>query len=373
MLDQRLGLPSASSIERLKLCPGSVRQSRGMPEFRTPEEIEWAESGDRIHLWLRAPGFIDLVTEELDIAKACWEQRERLILDLYPNWEFIDEKIIKTEHRMWLRRESGAHYFSGQTDWLAYMGDHTAIIADYKTNRGEQDAPDSNMQLRTLAVLAANEKDWKVEQVYVSIIQPLAGQPEVCVYKRSELIAAFRQIGEIIAATNKDDAPLNPGHKQCRYCPARINCPALAAVVERVARTNTADLAGMPAPQFEKALDDCRAAETKIKLVKAKAKELLKIDPSFLPTYFLDGGKAVREVTDPGGLFAFLVGKGWIDRELFIGKCVGVGIGDLTNALRERNEWTEAETKENLKEAEAFIDLKPQDRSLKKRKEAANV
>lgn len=72
--DPRLGLPSASRLEQLRLCPGSGRAQQGLAEV--PRED--AASGRRIHQWL-AGHATPLTPAELETAQACRAQQRQLL------------------------------------------------------------------------------------------------------------------------------------------------------------------------------------------------------------------------------------------------------------------------------------------------------
>ena len=97
------------------------------------------------------------------------------------------------------------------------------LVMDYKTGRGEVDAAADNAQLRGLAVLAAI--CWKLTDVRVAIIQPLAGAPTVADYDDRLLDDAGVWLEAVCESVYQPHDPV--AGDWCQYCPARAVCPAL--------------------------------------------------------------------------------------------------------------------------------------------------
>lgn len=216
-VDERNGLPSASGLERIALCPGSWRLESLCPRDEGGED---AASGTRIHAFLAGED-IELSDDELNLAKKCVNQAALLI---QPDFE------KSVEQRLWYRNAEGERLFSGQSDVIARKDD-VALVIDYKTGRGEVSASSENLQLRGLAVLVKHNCPW-VQRVSVAIIQPLARkEPVVCEYGLEELEQAEKQILSILEDARKSDAPLVPSESACKYCRAKTICPALRKTI----------------------------------------------------------------------------------------------------------------------------------------------
>lgn len=75
MKDERLGLPSCSSLARLQKCPHSLRYDR---EEEKKVVTEIAEKGTRIHAYLAGEPIL-LNKQELDLANSCQVVAQRVI------------------------------------------------------------------------------------------------------------------------------------------------------------------------------------------------------------------------------------------------------------------------------------------------------
>jgi hypothetical protein len=341
MTDPRHGLPSASIIPRIAACPGSWQLAKGITPIRTPEMIEWAESGDRIHLWLQAPGFIDLDPAELDIAHKCDLARVKLMADVFRDGPPTATYI---EQRLWLNSPNPPKrkICSGQQDFAAH--DHeTLLVIDYKTSWGDTPESEGNLQIRTNIVIMdrhLQSKGIHIQQAYGGIVQPLLGQPQLVRYDRNELDASFHQILDIIDRANLPDAPFVPGD-HCRFCPALLICKAAAAEqdkldaikIQKVKRSWT--LAGGLAPaDIPWLLNSWKVAKHRGELVEAAAKLALRQDPASVPGWELSEPARMRNINSVIGTFAALSAAGLIDEATFIKECVSLNLGATEAAIK---------------------------------------
>jgi hypothetical protein len=342
-------LPSASSVERLALCPGSWKMSRGLPELTNPDLQEWAASGDRIHAWL-AEQPVTLEPEEMDIAQRCIRQRNELV-----HHYLTLATTITREQRLWLCHPgTSRHRFSGKVDWAGYCEENkTALVIDYKTNRGDTTASASNLQLRSGAVLfwqSLEAAGYQVANIAVAIIQPLTGKPEICEYKPLDLLASETQLHFILDTAEKPDARLVAGDRQCKYCPARITCPAALDKMKDLQlfpalRTQNLPVTG---ERLAALLEACTVADLISKTVKAHAKKILAEAPDAIPGYSLAPGDEAGSVVDPMGACDALCQAGIMDRDYFLHNIIKVGLGDLVAGIAEHNNFPDREARKAM-------------------------
>jgi hypothetical protein len=377
-MDERCNLPSASSLERLMLCPGSHNMSLGLQPLQTPEQSEWAESGERIHLWLEDPSFVELQGEELETAEACAQQREQLLRQAFPDLDSLYRSVI-IEKRLWLVNSKGEKIFSGKGDYAEVVGDNpntpsAALVIDYKTNRGDVTESVKNPQTRALAVLLDFElaftKGIKIPKIYTGIIQPhVSRHPELCCYERPHLDAARKQVLRILEDASKPDAPLNPGEKQCKWCPAKLKCKAARSIVADIVKIKLEDLIGIKGADLSKLLDQSKVAQQVIDAADAQARAFLAKDPACIPNWCLEPNSPIRVVTKPLSVFQALHAAGKIDQDHFMG-AVKIGIGELEKAI---GKFNSLDRKPKLREeiitehVQPFITLKPKNPSLKRK------
>jgi len=264
-LDDRKGLPSASSMERLSMCPGSHRASIGIPE----ETSEWAESGSRIHAIIAGEDVLNVTYEERQTARICDDAADEYMRNHLWGIDLENSSPVIREERWWDK----TNQYSGKAD-LVLKNKDNAFIIDFKTGRGEVESASSNMQLRTLAVLA-KEKWPNLKLVNVVIIQPLARKTsDDCVYDETELLAAKKEIVDVLDAASKPDAPRLKGESQCKYCPARTRCPEALSQVA-MPKVEEMGLPQLSAQELGKVLDKCSIAEQLIDAIREEARTRL--------------------------------------------------------------------------------------------------
>ena len=320
MSDERQGLPSASSMERYMLCPGSYAAERGLPETTSDD----AESGNRIHAVLAGETVNPPLTDDDErTMEACRSQAQALLDAIIPHRD-----QVMFERRYWWGQQ-----WSGKPDVVAVDGIFAeGLIIDYKTGRGEVASAEGNMQLRALAVLVAVGHE--LERVTVAIVQPLAGEVSVCKYGPDDLRKARIEILEILTAIHQPDAPRRPSTKACRYCKAKASCPEALALAESVPLAVSRDgreLVISPERMAE-FLEQVPAIEAVVEAVRAKAKRMLEEDPASVPGWTLKPGAVRETITDPNAVFNRASALG-VTAEQFMA-CVGVTKGKLKDAVK---------------------------------------
>jgi len=322
MSDERKNLPSASSMERYALCPGSWRAEQGQPD----ETTEDAEMGNRIHAALAGETVTPPLTDDEErVREACIIQGEAL-MD-----EVVGDSKATREQRIWSLDER----WSGKPDVVALSQvnlDRHALVIDYKTGRGDVTDATGNMQLRALAVLVADQC-W-ADRVTVAIVQPLAGPVSVCVYDGDALDKARVEIDDIIRLTQKPDAPRIPSAKACKYCKAKGVCPEaqkLATDAPLAVSRDGRELSISPERMAE-FLEQVPAIEAVVDAVKAKAKRMLEADPESVPGWKLKPGAERETITDPTTVYNRASALG-VNAKAFMG-CVSVAKGKLKDAVK---------------------------------------
>ena len=348
--DERCGLPSASSMERIALCPGSLRASKGLVEIKTPEMAEMGRAGDRGHLWLECPGFIDLAPEELELAEEILAERNALLAE----HGFAGKE--QAEQRLWFTNAEGEKQCSARLDYSNIDGKR-AFICEYKTGYGDQTESARNLQLRTQAVIL----DWnqpsgyKFTEVLVAVIQPrVSRKPEVASYTAKDILKARGQLRRYLEAAKAPDAPRIPGKKQCQFCPAKLGCPENQRVMNSL---NLEELIGITAEALSNLLDRCDVAQQVIDGARSQARALLAENSDAIPNWRLGEPGSVRHVPDAAKLYEALFRSGLIDQPAFIAACK-VGITDLSKGIHAYRKTIEKMTHDEIKEAlTGFPDL----------------
>ena len=336
--DVRRGKPSASGLERIALCPGSWKLESICDE---ETKSDAAAMGTRLHAHLEN-GTTPDDAEESDAVAWCRETELKIVRHLFPSGARVMREV-----RWW----SQAGDFSGQGDSV-YTDGVTALVLDYKFGRGDVTEPARNWQLKGLAVLAFEQLG--VQNVIVGILQPFVSRamPTLRQYNRTDFVGLRDSISDVIRATGEPKAPLHPGSKQCNYCKASANCPALRLTVRDVVNYSLRDWQNFTPEVKRSAFDLAKLAEKWSKSVIGRVER--DIDAGREVAGLARGNDIQKfEITDIKAAFQILIESG-VPADAFV-SCCKLTLGDLDKAflavMRERNPKTRvADAKEALRD-----------------------
>ena len=344
--------PSASSMERLMLCPGSHNASIGIEEVRSKE----ATSGTRIHAVIAGEvNRLDVSKDEEAIATQCELMAAEIIetvfpisdkqeLDLAGQYLHCVSPSVSKEKRLWAYKNgTETPLYSGKAD-LVVTGENTALIIDFKTGRGITEDVTKNIQLRTLAVLVKEARS-KTSSIKVAIVQPMVSSyPLIAAYSEEDLIAAKKQIEEIVEKSKADDAPRIPGETQCKYCPARSRCPEASKVVASVAGIKGA-LEELSAEHLAQNLDMCEAAESIIDSIRSEAKRRIETGQE-VRGWIMKPGAIKQVINAPEVLYYRFYEMGGTNEQFMT--AVTVTKGKFQDAVKEATGCKGAELKDKV-------------------------
>ena len=257
---------SASAASRWFACPGSVRLSEGVPETTSSYALEGTKAHELLEQRLRA----DLALDHSDkrLAADAWVAAGRdtqaaveIALDYVGDiLARYTDAVVLLENRFTIPSEAAPGEVFGTNDICIYIPSLRLLyVIDYKHGAGVAVEVRGNKQLRFYGVGAvfASHLGWAVENVVLVIVQPRALHAEGPIREErisvSDLIDFSADIDDRLRATQEPDAPLVPGEEQCRFCPAKIQCPArermaLAAVGDSFSDVRQITTATVPDP-----------------------------------------------------------------------------------------------------------------------------
>lgn len=319
--DERQGLPSASGMQRIFLCPGSWQAERKCP---VDEESDDAILGTMLHACMEQ-GTTPENPEDAEAVAWCRETERALCekhLGMMENWG--DVQTLR-EIRLFERDR----LFSGKPDMVA-VWDRKAFVVDYKFGRLPVTAAECNLQLSALAVLVVDHCE--VDEVIVCILQPYASrkEPAVCRYTRESVEQARAFFQTCIKLAQDEHAPLKPSEKACRYCRAQSSCPAVSlALVNVTSGDLTAAWEQWTPEKRREAYDLAKLAKKWAASVESKMKADLRAEVE-IPGLALAPGKKAFTITDAAAAFQILNGlfPDGITAQEFTA-CCKVGITDL--------------------------------------------
>jgi hypothetical protein len=369
MTDERQDKPSASSMRRTRLCPGSVNLIRRLRRegLIGADDTEASREGTSRHSLIEMG--VDAETIE-DGNEAYTVRRAQQLLEEARIAARINgcDTYKVTEHRYWIYDADMNRVASAKVDHAETLG-ATGLVADYKTLFGDHGDAAKSEQITTQVVAFADTHG--LEEVYAALIQPnLAKEKQltVALYDRPAINRAQAEILAWCKAAEKEDAPRIPGSDQCFHCPARgKHCKESVAASLALTATDVA-LSLTPA-QIEQFLDRIKMAESVISAVKERAKQMLADDPNVFGTYGLEPGKKVRSITDANAAFAVAEQFG-VTVDEYRG-VLTAPLGELSKLVSSRAEKDKGETKKKFEaalDAAGLIATKQNQSSLIKKK-----
>ena len=266
---------SPSKRIRWSICPGSIREEAKYPQSESgPAAIDGTHSHTLLeHCIKNRVEPQSMVGEVLTDHEGEFKVEDGRALRVTIATDYIKQR---TDRSMGLARvisESRVDPFNltGRTDLTGTIDvqihdqfDELVELIDYKD--GMADAWQSallQMEQYAVGVLAQLEGGFHYKIVRMTVIQPklaLVGGEAI----RSVDYPIEKVLGEVVqtikaqaAATDAPDAPLVPGEKQCKWCPAKGACSALANKALGVVNAGL-DLSSAAAQQDPGAMSDDR-------------------------------------------------------------------------------------------------------------------
>ena len=270
--------------------------------------------------------------------------------------KIVVEQIGKGIPKRFVREQRfEAEGISGTPDLVMYYDDARVVI-DRKFGYNVVTRAELNLQLRVYAVITAGEGD-----CYVAIVQPRVSFDEritIAKYTPEDIEDARKQIATILARSEHPDAQLYPGEDQCRYCKAKLMCPAFreAMMVPAVfTPDNTLSLEAKKT-YLEQRLNECTDDQLGKVILATKfvgfAREMImdearrRIKLGELTDFKLSKETSERVITDVRKAIALLSLANMPKEDIFAA-VNSMALGRLAEALRKRNPtWSAKQTDE---------------------------
>lgn len=326
----------ASNASRWLACPGSIRLSREVP---VPPTTSFAQEGTQAHAVAElcltrnvAPDFFVGMEVEGAIVTDEMAEHVRVYVDHCRDvMSFASEYWVERKFNLGALNPPGPMF--GTADFVAYEAeDKILAIVDLKYGQGVLVEAKNNPQLRYYAlgaVLSMQPRTaYPIAKVVMQIVQPRALHPDGVIREEVITYGELMEFGrELLAGARKalsDDAPLNPGEKQCRFCPASGVCPAQRDHAQSLAQMEFSieSVASVPAPstltdeQLGAMLPVLSMVEDYIRGVRAQAAARLE-NGQEVPGYKLVSRRPSRVWTDESAVEQIMRASGFTDRELF--------------------------------------------------------
>ncbi len=245
---------SPSSAFRWRVCPGSVREEAKYPDTDNEYSLRGTAAhfvGEDCFKNNRTPGYwrdqevpVDKVDGTQEIITITAEDTEAV-------WTYVDYVLRRMEQipgvhaefetklnpGAWLERND----CEGTADCVLFSNEVIEVI-DYKHGSGVAVDAEDNEQLLLYAIGACARMDWNQLDhgipVQMTIVQPRAhhadGPVRSWILPAQDIFARIGAVKEWCMETTREYPYLVPGDKQCRFCKAKAECPALRASATEV-------------------------------------------------------------------------------------------------------------------------------------------
>lgn len=232
----------ASKSSRFLECLGSLRAEFGLPDTAKYEAAEGTVAHGLAEEWLK--------TGERPAHRLGTIETVKLHTGTYEIP--IDETMLAYagQYVDWCNEPGGDHYYEQRVGYAQLTpipdqggtADHLAlrpgalVLTDLKYGVADQIFAYRNPQVMLYALGAIYEWDWiyDIQQVTIRICQPRLGHFDVWHTTKAELLEFAEWAKGRMHAAWAPDAPRTPSEKACRYCKAKLHCPAAAAKLDRL-------------------------------------------------------------------------------------------------------------------------------------------
>lgn len=323
----------ASTASRWMACPGSVRLSKGIPDYSS----EYAQEGTAAHalaeLSLRKGvepiTFSGTTIEGVEVTDDMAE-----FVSVYV--DYCRDLIRGDSAGTWIEKQFTLQHLNppgpmfGTADFVAYNDRTRELeIVDLKYGVGVVVDPFENKQLQyyALGAVLSMPQGTPIDEVKMTIVQPRATHRDGVIRSFtmpfSDLLGFTNELMEAARATIAPDAPLNPG-PHCRFCKAAGTCPAQKEQAQQVAmvefETLPPDLPPnpelIPIPELAGWAGKFGILEDWMKAVRARLQTELEQGGS-VPGYKLVQKRAVRKWADPEEAAQWLKAKGEAEADIY--------------------------------------------------------
>lgn len=210
-----------SRLARIMACPGSYRMCQYRPD--EPASVD-ADEGRMLH------GLLDPASTLPDLTVEQRETLDRARAQIATLTAGADSVTYAPPYLEWREAPDGEAITGGTPDVVAqwFEGELLAkmLVVEVKFGRVPVEAADANAQVYGyVALLAANMPEpARLTVIYAAVVQPrLAGRAQTPA--AVDTARAMVTVKAAVARAQQPGLELYAG-PHCRYCPARLDCPA---------------------------------------------------------------------------------------------------------------------------------------------------
>lgn len=307
---------SPSRLEQFRLCPGSYYMQQGIKE----EEGEWAKEGHLLHEAVATGKTEGLTSDQVLVVEECQKFLDSMIE--------LGDTILK-EEKLIVYDGDGIALTYGIADVLIVNEDKKKLICiDWKFGYNSVNDVHENIQVASYACGAMQR--FNIEICGSWVFQPRIHRKSHHLFTNREAI--ITNIRAIIKKS-KRTAPfvLEASESACRYCLARLNCPAFRLKFQRLsACKNDYDLSDIPT--LVSLYDASKDVKSFVNEVEAAVKKIIE-EKGSCGKYIFQITDGAREIKDLNALYSVV--KDYLTPAEFNGLCK-VSLGKFETALSDK-------------------------------------
>ena len=292
---------SASGSHRWLYCAGSIKAEEGRPDKKS----FFADEGSAAHELMEI-----CLTENCSpfdfVGKPLIEYNEFIVtqemaeaIEYYINYV----KLYGTQRSGIMEVETHLQFHEwvpdgyGTADTVIFNGTEVDIF-DLKFGKNIVSAQENTQGL--LYMLGAADHLFNEPQTFrFHIVQPRLDHIDTWTLTRKELLERAEWVRERATLALTDNAPRTPGEKQCHYCKAKADCPALAKLTTDVLMTDfdamqTVNPDRLDDETLRKAMDAKKLIVSWLDAVEEQITSTINDTGSF-PGYKLVEGRSLRQ------------------------------------------------------------------------------
>ena len=305
---------SPSRLEQYRLCPGSYQMQRGIAE----RSGDAAEEGKLLHNAVATGDFTGLTSDQIELVEKCIEFRNSFTA---PDTLVLNEEAVRVHD------DNDEVVTTGTADCIILPNKPVPILIDWKFGYTPVNDVNKNIQLAAYALGVMQE--YKVDSVDAWVFQPRLHKKTHHVFTNSNAILS--NIKSIIKTASGDNMLLKPSEAACRYCEARLSCPAFRVKFQKLmASRNDYDLNHIPT--LEKLFDASKSIKTFLNEIENAVKSVIE-EKGACGKYVFQTTEGAREIKDLNALYSVV--KNYLTTAEFNNVCK-VSISKLESAVADR-------------------------------------
>lgn len=324
---------SPSKLEQYRICPASYHMQKGLPDTTSAA----AEEGTLLHAALAKFSPDGLNSEQTELFESCVNYLDSLTTGT-GNDEIITELPLAV-------KDSSEVITTGTADVVIYNSDIQEVsIIDWKFGYTPVKEVNSNIQLATYAVGAMQK--FGLNTCKAHVFQPRLRL--ISSYTFADQNAIIANIKNIISKAKSEKLVFNATDDSCRYCKARLNCPAFRMKYQKLAASSaTYDLTNINT--LVELYEASRSIKAFVSDIENRVKQVIE-EQGECGKYVFDIKEGNREIKDLNTLYSVV--KDYLTTQEFNNACK-VSIGKLEKLLAEKFIAAEAITGAKLTMTEA--------------------